>query len=230
MKVRNQRLFKYDVYPLEFLKMLIEGGIDGKKKDMYRWVQDNVIEYVRQGMIAEAKYLINFDFENDLTDLNRLYGAALSVSEPLPDRILRISVCKSSFHHRLLSPLHCACINPNPTVLKTFLRICPTFSLPDKNRRNLVHYAAANTNPDIIRFLLANGCDANELDSSRRTPLMIACDLGRIQNVEVLLEHFEKRLKAAKEQSEDEDDGSEREEKFEVDYINFKDRSSRSAL
>jgi ankyrin repeat protein len=45
------------------------------------------------------------------------------------------------------------------------LKICPTFSLPDKQRRNLIHYAAANPNPDIIKFLLANGCDANELDS-----------------------------------------------------------------
>jgi ankyrin repeat protein len=132
-----------------------------------------------------------------VSDLNKLYAAALSPNEPLPDRILRISVCKTSYTHRLLSPLHCACINPNPHVLKTFLRICPTFSLPDKNRRNLVHYAAANTNPEILRFLLNNGCDANELDSSRLTPLMIACKLGHIGNVQVILEHFGKRKKLA---------------------------------
>jgi ankyrin repeat protein len=71
--------------------------------------------------------------------------------------------------------------------------VCPTFSLPDKNRRNLIHYAAANANSDVIRFLLANGCDANELDVQRKTPLMIAAELGRLQNVQALLEHFEKR-------------------------------------
>jgi ankyrin repeat protein len=51
----------------------------------------------------------------------------------------------------------------------------PIFSLPDKNRRNLIHYAAANANADIIKYLLANGSDPNEFDSMRRTPLMIAC-------------------------------------------------------
>jgi hypothetical protein len=138
------------------LKILVEGQIvKGKKKiNMYYMIQDSLVDYVRKGKINEAKYLVKFDFENDVSDLNKLYAAALTANEPLPDRILRISVCKTSYQHRLLSPLHCACINPNPHVLKTFLRICPTFSLPDKNRRNLVHYAAANTNPDIIRFLL----------------------------------------------------------------------------
>ncbi len=138
-----------------------------------------------------------------MTDLTKLYVAALSPTDPLPDRILRVSVSKTSWTHRLLSPLHCACINPNPSVLKTLLRICPTFSLPDKNRRNLIHYAAANPNPDNLRFLLANGCDANELDSARKTPLMIAAQLGLIGNVQALLEHFEKRkrqpMKDAKE-------------------------------
>lgn len=185
--------------------MLIEGNlVKGKKKlDMYYMVNDYLIEYVRQGKINEARYLAKFDQENDVSDLNKLYVAALSPTDPLPDRILRISVSKTSWTHRLLSPLHCACINPNPHVLKTFLKICPTFSLPDKNRRNLIHYAAANPNPDIIRFLLANGCDANELDSSRRTPLMIAAQLGHIGNVEAILDHFQKRKNAKKEKQDD---------------------------
>jgi ankyrin repeat protein len=55
---------------------------------------------------------------------------------------------------------------------------------------------------------------------------MIACDLGRLQNVEVLLEHFEKRASRGSEQQSDEEES----EKFEVDYINFKDKSSRTAL
>ena len=80
----------------------------------------------------------------------------------------------------MLSPLHCACINPNPNVLKTILKLMPTFSLPDKNRRNLIHYAAANVNPDVLEFLLQNGADPNEGDSNRTTALMIASELGRI--------------------------------------------------
>ena len=97
---------------------------------------------MRNGMVQEAKYLIKFDQENEITDFNKLYYAALSGD--LPDRMLRASVSKTSYTHNLLSPLHCACIYPNPQVLKAMLKICPTFSLPDKNRRNLIHYAAAN--------------------------------------------------------------------------------------
>jgi ankyrin repeat protein len=171
------------------LKLLIEGNlVKGKKKiDMYYMVSDYIVEYVRQGMINEARYLVKFDCENDVTDLTKLYAAALSTNEPLPDRILRVSVSKTSWTHRLLSPLHCACINPNLQVLKTLLRICPTFSLPDKNRRNLIHYAAVNPNDEVIKFLLANGCDANELDSGRKTPLMIAAQRGLIGNVVALI-------------------------------------------
>ena len=114
-------------------------------------------------------------------------------------------------------------------MLKSFLKVCPTFSLPDKNRRNLIRYAAANYNPDVIKFLLANGCDANELDAQRRTPLMIASELGRLQTVQALLEHFEKRGKKAEDEEygEEDDDGK---VGFNVDFINFKDRSSWTAL
>ena len=109
---------------------------------------------------------------------------------------------------------------------------------------NLVHYAAANTNPDIMKFLLANGPDPNELDLWRRTPLMIASMLGRLGNVQVLLEEFEKRQKrvgtssSKSDQSENEDEEEEEDEygnegisdKINVDYVNCKDRSSWTAL
>jgi hypothetical protein len=62
--------------------------------------------------MKEAHYLIAYDVENGLTDLSKLYVGALS--GVMPDRILRVSVSKTSYTHRLLSPLHCACINPNP--------------------------------------------------------------------------------------------------------------------
>ena len=68
---------------------------------------------------------------------------------------------------------------------------------------------------------------------------MIAADLGRLETVVALLEHFEKRKKGPKNNAKDQSDGSdmedadeygEEEPQFDVDYINFKDRSSRTAL
>jgi len=83
-------------------------------------------------MVAEAKYLVQFDFDNGINDFNRLYPASLSTSEPLPEKMVKISVVKSSFLHRGLAPLHCACINPNPAVIKGLIKLNPTFSFPDK--------------------------------------------------------------------------------------------------
>ena len=61
-------------------------------------IQDNMIEYVRRGMLEEAAFLFKYDFENSLTDLNRLYGGALSGDLPTP--IVKISVVKMSHIHR----------------------------------------------------------------------------------------------------------------------------------
>jgi hypothetical protein len=41
-----------------------------------------VIEYVRAGKIAEAAYLLKHDFVHSLSDLNRLYEAALTGDLP----------------------------------------------------------------------------------------------------------------------------------------------------
>lgn len=158
---------------MEVLKAYLEP--EGNKESIrkrYRKLADSVIEYVRKGMVAEANYLLGIDEEMGYSDLNRLYVGSLSGN--LPKQIVRISVTKQSKFHQMLSPLHCACINPNLDILKSLMKMCPIFSLPDKNRRNLVHYAAANHNSDILRFLLKNGCEANELDTWRKTPLMIA--------------------------------------------------------
>ena len=70
---------------------------------------------------------------------------------------------------------------------------------------------------------------------------MLACELGRLQNVQALIEHFEKRGKALKKEASDSDegmedydeeggDGDDMKADFDVDYINFKDKSSRTAL
>ena len=74
-------------------------------------------------MVKEAEFLLKFDFDNSINDLNRLYGATLS--NDIPEKIVKISVIKQSRAYNMLSPLHCACINPNPNILKTLIRQVP---------------------------------------------------------------------------------------------------------
>lgn len=184
--------------------------------------------------------------------MNRLFVGALAGE--LPETIVKISVTKHSFTYKMITPLHCACVHPNPNILKALLKQMPIFSMPDQQRRNLIHYAAANVNGEVVKFLLQNGADPNELDAQRITPLMIACKLGKIEVVRVLLEHFEgkRRAKEAakkaktgeflkkrgkksakrrrKEESDEEVDEDEDENDIEVNFLELKSRSSWTAL
>jgi len=189
--------------------------------------------------------------------LNRLFVGALAGE--LPENIVKISVTKHSFAYKMITPLHCACIHPNPNILKALLKQMPMFSMPDHQRKNLVHYAAANENGEVMKFLLQNGADPNELDAQRITPLMIACRLGKLEVVRVILEHFESKKRAKeeekkkkkkkkiyplkkqkrkggkkKEESEEESEGEEIEndedEEIDVKFLELKSRSSWTAL
>ena len=61
-----------------------------------------------------------------------------------------------------------------------------------------MHYAAANLSSDVIEFLISKRIDINNStyyknlyvlgDAKGRTPLMIACKLGRIKNVGAIIE------------------------------------------
>lgn len=41
-----------------------------------------MVDYVRRGMIAEALALFKYDFDNGMSDLNRLYAGTLSGDLP----------------------------------------------------------------------------------------------------------------------------------------------------
>lgn len=98
-------------------------------------------------------------------------------------------------YNNLLSPMHIACINPDIELFKMFFKAYPNIRLLDNEQRDLVHYAAANSNPDILKILIEKKAEVNERDVNKTTPLMIACKLGRLQNVQQFLECQEERLK-----------------------------------
>lgn len=51
-----------------------------------------------------------------------------------------------------------------------------------------MHYAAACVTPDALEFMIKKKQEVNNQDVNGITPLMIACKLGRIENVKLLLE------------------------------------------
>jgi ankyrin repeat protein len=64
----------------------------------------------------------------------------------------------------------------------------PTSFQTDGKGRDLIHYAAANKNPDILEFLIQKRQIINNADNEGLTPMMVACKLGRIKSVQLLLE------------------------------------------
>lgn len=135
-----------------------------------------------------------------ISQLNKLGGYGFG---PLHEQVLevdkakdlpqfkRVSVTKKASGH-ILTPLHCACINPNGEVLEKLLEVCPEYNFPDDTLRKPVHYAAACEGPGPLKVLLEKGIDTREADQLGITPLMIASLYGRTQNVKLLLEKEER--------------------------------------
>ena len=69
----------------------------------------------------------------------------------------------------------------------------PTSFQTDGKGRDLIHYAVANRNPDILEFLIQKRQIINNTDNEGITPMMIACKLNRIKSVQLLLEDQQKQ-------------------------------------
>ena len=79
-------------------------------------------------------------------------------------RFKMVSAGKKANHCNDLTPLHCACVNPNPEVLRAFLKINSDVNMVDKQMRKLIHYAAACENPLNLEILVEHGANLQDLD------------------------------------------------------------------
>ncbi len=78
---------------------------------------------------------------------NQLHCDVLS-TDTQPEKILKQSVTKKANTNRDITPLHCACINPNPKYLKMLLDMAPDLNTIDTDLRRPIHYAAACEGPE----------------------------------------------------------------------------------
>ena len=102
---------------------------------------------------------------------------------------LRSNMCtKKPYMNEQVTPIHCACINPNVKYLKTLLSITQEFNIGDKKGRKPVHYAAVCEGPSPLEYLVSR-VSPYEMDAQGSTPLHYACEAGRSANVEMLLTH-----------------------------------------
>lgn len=129
---------------------------------------------------------------------NQLHAISLK-SDGTPLGTFRtVSVRKKCYGNYRITPLHCACINPDTKYLSELTGSIPGFrdwNLGDAEDRKLIHYAAACSSTEPLKFLFENGKSlvvTFDLDKNGVTPLMVACRTGRLENVKLLLERDRK--------------------------------------
>ena len=134
-------------------------------------------------------------------------------TEDLPATIRADSVRKKPGNQSMMTPLHCACINPNKKYLERLLSIEPDLNLEDKKGRKPIHYAACCQGTGPLEVLLKKGASPLDVTRKKCSPLFYACTAGRAENADLL-------IKRAKTDKAGEDDVDPLTEKFGVGGIN----------
>jgi ankyrin repeat protein len=124
-------------------------------------LQSYVFEAVRAGNHKIAHEIIKNLVQHPNWGFNQLHADVLS-DKPLADKILKVSVTKKSNTNKDITPLHCACINPNPKYLKSLIDTGAELQTIDSDMRRPLHYAAACEGPEPLEVLIAAG--ANLMD------------------------------------------------------------------
>ena len=109
-------------------------------------------------------------------------------------KMRKANVTKKAHTNLQITPLHCACINPNPHVLRYFLKIGDDVGVYDEMLRKPVHFAACSPSTENLKVLIEKGCDLRDSDKIRKTPLMYAAEHGRLDNVKLIIDSAEINL------------------------------------
>ena len=150
-------------------------------------MQGYVYEAVRAGNLKVAHHIVKNLVQFPNFGFNQLHCDVLS-EEPLPEKILRVSVTKKANTNKDLTPLHCACINPNPKYIKAMIDSGAEMSTLDSDLRRPVHYAAACEGPEPLIAVIAAGANLQDHDNQKRNCLHLAAITGRAHNIRTILQ------------------------------------------
>lgn len=144
---------------------------------------------LRFGKRDIAAYLMERANKNGGYGLSDFYLPALTGrSEKAVSEIKKMNCTKKAFGMGNFSPIHCACLNPNASVLKHILTVNPEYLNMDDCMRKPSHYAACCESPEPLKYLISQNVDTRDHDNMRTTPLMYAARAGRVENVRFLLQ------------------------------------------
>ena len=141
-----------------------------------------------------ASYFIEEDVKQGGSDFSKFFHEALtSKGDPWNGTARETSAVKKAFwYNKHITPLHCACINPNVGPLEALFKANPDVNISDSDSRKLVHYAAACQDIGPLRFLIDKGANLLDTDKQGQTPLLIASKVGRAECADYLIEKIAK--------------------------------------
>ena len=137
--------------------------------------------FSRYGNRELASHFIKEDVkQGGCSGFSKFFHEALDgQGDPWSGLVRESSAVKKCYHgNKLISPLHCACINPDTGPLEALLRVSPDLNIQDLDSRKLVHYAAASTSDAPLKFLAGKGANLLDTDKQGVTPLIIACKVS----------------------------------------------------
>ena len=142
-----------------------------------------------------AAHFIEEDVKRGGSNFSKFFHEALvSRGDPWKGTVREASaVKKATWANRCLTPLHCACINPNTGPLEALFKVNPDLNIADSDKKKLVHYAAACQDVGPIEFLASKGANLLDTDKDGKTPLMIACQTGRVKPANFIINKVAER-------------------------------------
>ena len=176
-----------------------------KEKAEKEGTKIEVEEEAGMGLIGKSKKRPRKMFNSRYKPMssNQVQEKAIKFGEPflskeiqleLLKKMRKTNVTKKANDNLGISPLHCACINPNPLTLKHFIEVGDDLYVYDLDLRKPVHYAACSSSPENLKVLMEKGVDVRDTDKIRKTPLMYACQYGRLENVKLIVENTDINL------------------------------------
>ena len=121
-----------------------------------------------------------------------LHFAARDSSPEIIEYLLSLEMAVNMTTTNGLTPLMCACLNGGRLDnIKTFFKNGADIKQQTVNNGwSALHFAARDSSPEIIEYLLSLGMTVNMTTTDSSTPLMCAClNGGRLANIKTLFEH-----------------------------------------
>jgi ankyrin repeat protein/predicted DNA-binding WGR domain protein len=136
-----------------------------------------------------ADYLIELGTKKDGYGLGEFFHLALvAKSEKDLKDLKKINCTKKAFAVDNIVPMTCACLNPNPDIIRHFIKTNQDeYQIIDSSLRKLSHYAACCESPEPLKVLIERGVDPKEHDNHKKNALFYAAEAGRNETVKLLV-------------------------------------------